>query len=668
MNISLNWLTDYVDVASIPAEELGERCMHIGLNLEEIVSTDSDIVLDLEVTSNRPDCLCHLGVAREVAAALGLEYRPPVLPDLPATGSAAELASVEVLAPDLCPRYTARIIRGVKVGPSPSWMVERLAAVGVRSVNNIVDVTNYVLFEYAQPLHSFDFDKLDGRRIIVRRAEEGELLVSIDETKCKLTPDMLVIADAARPVAIAGVMGGLNTEVTEGTANVLLEAAQFDPLSIRHTSRKLQLMSESNYRFERGIDPVRLEEASRRACQLILELAGGELAEGLLDVWAEPWQAPTVKLRPERTDKLLGYEIPPERQVEILDRLGLSPRMDGGKIACTIPSHRADLTREADLIEEVARLAGYDRIPVYNSVEHPVRPMDVNTRARRDVGRVLNAAGFDEAMTYTFIDREEAERFGFADVVNVDPLVRKTNNTLRPTLAPALLRAVKTNQDAGNGAVSLYEIAAVFPFVGAGELPGEYVELGLVTTRELRELRGALEAVVEKVDPGSRLELVAKDLAGLQPGAAAELLLDGEPAGRIGMISAEVQDACGLEKPAAVASLHFEALLSRAGAVRTYRPLAKFPGMQRDLSILVDEDVTWRRIEQTVLAVDQPMRESLAYVTTYRGKQIPAGRKSVTLTLTYRKPDGTLRGEEADAQVAQVVESLKKTLSAELRT
>ena len=462
MKISLNWLTDYVDV-SIPVAELSERLKQIGLQVEEQIDTDTDIVLDLEITSNRGDCLGHLGVAREVAAVLGLEFKPPQIGELPTAGKARNLTAVEVLDPDLCPRYTARVIRGVKVGPSPAWMVERLEAVGLRSINNIVDVTNYVLMEYSQPLHCFDYDKLAENRIVVRRAAGGEQMVSIDETKCELDDSMLVIADAARPVAIAGVMGGLDTEVAEATTNVLIESAQFDPLSIRRTSRKLQLMSESNYRFERGVDPVGVDAASLRACQLILELAGGQLAEGIVDVWAEPFQPRRVALRPERCCAVLGMDVSAERQAEILDHLGLAPEAEDGRIVCTIPSYRADLTREIDLIEEVARVEGFDKIPVADRIAHAVSAETLQTRVRRMAGEALTACGFDEAVTFTFVDRAEAELLGAERIVAVDPLTRRTNNVLRPTLLPNLLRACKTNQDVGNAEVSLFEIAACFP-------------------------------------------------------------------------------------------------------------------------------------------------------------------------------------------------------------
>ncbi len=355
------------------------------------------------------------------------------------------------------------MIRGVKVAASPSWLVERLAAVGMRSVNNVVDVTNFVLMEYSQPLHSFDYDKLSEHRIVVRRAKDGEILQAIDGSKCHLKGDMLVIADAAHPVAVAGVMGGLDSEVTTATRNILLESAQFDPLSIRRTLRALALMSESNYRFERGVDPVAVEEASLRACQLIVELAGGQVAEGSADVWAKPLAPWQVTLRPQRTTKLLGLEIPPQRQAEILTHLGLQPRLQADAIVCTIPTSRADLTREVDLIEEIARLEGYDKIPVASRVTHAVSAEGVAQRVRRELGAVLVAAGFDEALTPTFVDAGENELFGLREPVAVDARVRRSNNVLRGTLTMSLLRCCKTNQDAGIDDLSLFELAKVFP-------------------------------------------------------------------------------------------------------------------------------------------------------------------------------------------------------------
>jgi phenylalanyl-tRNA synthetase beta chain len=675
VKISLNWLTDYVDV-SLPTGELAGVFKRIGLPVEETIATDTDVVLDLEVTSNRPDCLGHLGVARELAAATGKQFNPPQIGALPASGRTSELTSIEVLAPDLCPRYTARVICGVKVGPSPAWMVERLEAVGMRSINNVVDATNYVLMEYSQPLHSFDYDKLEGRRIVVRRAAGGEVLVSIDGTKCELDETMLVIADARRPVAIAGVMGGLNTEVSESTVNVLIESAQFDPLSVRRTSRKLQLMSDSNYRFERGVDPVAIDEASLRACQLIVASGGGSVAEGLVDVWAKPHTPAEVAMRPARCGALLGIKIPAQRQEQILAALGLAPMRRGERIICTIPPYRADLTREIDLIEEVGRIHGYDNIPVSGQVTHPVVPDTLATRIRRLAGEALAMAGFDEAVTFSFVDAVEAELFGHERCITVDKLTRKINNVLRPTLLPSLLSACKTNQNAGNDEVCLFEIAACFPAArGADDgkdddkkLPDEYTELALASTGDLAELRGAMETLVEHLAPRASLTVSPRDHPHLAPGRAATVLLDGKAIGSIGQISDPILHHYGLERPIAAAAVRFQPLIDAAQLVRIYEPLPRLPAVRRDLSLIVDEPVTWQQLSEAIARIDQPLRQSLAYVTTYRGKPVPSGRKSVTVALEYRAADRTLRREEVDSQVEEIIAAMRKDFSAELRS
>jgi len=532
-----------------------------------------------------------------------------------------------------------------------------------------VDVTNYVLMEYSQPLHAFDYDKLAGHKIIVRRAKPGEILVSIDQTRCRLDEDMLVIADARRAVAIAGIMGGLNTEVGCETTNVLIESARFDPLTTRRTSRKLQLMSESNYRFERGVDPVGVERASLRACQLIQELGGGRLAEGVLDLWTEPWRPRRITLRPKRCNALLGVETSAERQAEILARLGLEPKMTDGGIECTIPSHRGDLNREVDLIEELARMEGYDRIPVVGKVTHEVTVEGRVERTRRMIGRLMTAAGFDEAITNSFLDAGESELFGWSETVCVDAAVRRTNNVLRPTLLPSLLRACKNNQDAGNTEISLFELAGVFPPAEGRSMPDEHVELAMVTTRELRDLRGALESTLAGIAPGSRLEVRPRKLPGFAGNVSAEVFVDEVPAGQMGAVSTEVLEYYGLnvDRAIAAAAIRFGVLLDRAGGRKTYQPVAKFPAVRRDLSLVVDEQVTWAALAEAIARVDQPARAGLEYVTTYRGRQIPPGRKSVTLTLTYRDEHGTLRSEQVDQQVDEVLCALRASFAAELR-
>ena len=669
MKISLNWLTDYVDVSAVPARDLAAALTRAGIGCDSIAETPSDVVLELEITSNRPDCLGHIGVAREVSAVLKLPLKLPDLSKIP-TGSkdAAKLTGVQVLDPELCPRYTARVIAGVKVGPSPAWMVERLEAVGLRSINNVVDVTNYVLMEYGQPLHAFDYDRLAEHRIVVRRAKPGEEIVSIDGTRCALTGGMLVIADAAKPVAVAGVMGGLESEISASSNTVLLESAQFDPLTTRKTARALMLISESSYRFERGVDPVGVEAASLRACQLILQAAGGELAQGVVDVWANPHRPVQVSLRTARCRALLGAEIDAAAQAGILDRLGLSPKVSGDRIDCTIPSYRADLTREVDLIEEVARLHGLDKIPVRTRVSHAVVPAGRVELARRRAREALSAAGIDEAVTFSFVDDPEATMFGFAAQVRVDAVVRRTNNLLRPALLPSLLRACKGNQDVGNEDVCLYELAAVFPPGGDGSgRPAEHVSLGVVCRRDVRFVRGVLEAVAAAVAPLAKVEVVPGSVAGLDSGASAEVRLDGQAVGILGVVDQAVLDYYGLEKPHAAGAINFDELVKRIGRERVYQPLARFPAVRRDLSLVVDEAATWRQVTETVARTDQPALEELTYVGSYRGKQVPAGKKSVTLSLTYRLPDRTLRHDEVDEMIAAVVSALDKALGAKLR-
>src|SRR5215207_2935034 len=356
MKISLEWLRDYLPDAP-EARRAADALTHGGLPVEAVERMGNDMVIDVEVTSNRGDCLSHVGVARELGALLNRQVK--LVEPLPAEAGrpANAEAKVRIEARDLCPHYTARVIRGVKIGPSPEWMVRRLEAIGLRPINNVVDVTNYVMFELGQPLHAFDYDRLEGRRIVVRRARQGEKLVAINAAEAKLTPDMLVIADAARPVALAGVMGGLDSEVSARTTSVLLESARFDPLSVRKTARALDMRSDSSYRFERGIDPTLARRASLRAAQLILELAGGELLVGVAEAGAEGYQPKKLTLRLARIPRVLGIEVGAETVRDVLGRLQLSPVRKGADgIEVTIPSHRLDLNLEIDLIEEVARV------------------------------------------------------------------------------------------------------------------------------------------------------------------------------------------------------------------------------------------------------------------------------------------------------------------------
>lgn len=665
MIVSLNWLSDYVDI-NMPAEELGELFDNIGFCCEGIENTDTDIILDLEITSNRPDLLGHLGIAREVAAATGAAFRPPEIASFPESGTVAELTAVEVREPRLCPRYTARVIRDVTVGPSPRWLVDYLEAARLRSINNIVDITNFVLLEYSQPLHAFDYDRLGEHRIVVRRATAGETITAIDDSEHVLDENMLVIADAAHPVAIAGIMGGRDTEVTGDTVTVLLESAAFDPLSTRNTGRALQLSSESNYRFERGVDPEGVATASRRACALICDIAGGQAAAGMIDAGAAQPAGREVSLRPERTDALLGIDIPAAEQERYLAGLGLKPSRKEDRIVCDIPSFRRDLSREADLIEEVARLHGYHNITAGEKVSHPVIATAREDRLRRRVVTVLNAAGFDETITFSFLSREECGHFGIPEPVAVDSAIRRSDNALRPTLIPSLLKAARYNQDAGNDDLALFEIAAVYR-PSDDRLPEEHTEIALLTTGGPRRLKGAVELLCRRICPGCTLRSVPAPLPGFAPERSAGLTLEGAEAGCFGAVSSAVREQYGLKNDIAAGTLRFDVLDANAVLTRKASPLPKFPPVTRDLSLVVDESVTWKDCTDVITGLGQETLADIDYVTTYRGNPVPAGRKSVTFALQYRSDEGTLTGEEADAGIEEIIAAFQKELNAELR-
>ncbi|MBT3277823.1 MAG: phenylalanine--tRNA ligase subunit beta [Phycisphaerales bacterium] len=669
MNISLNWLQEYVDI-DLPTEDLTELLTQTGLNFEGYVETDhDDTVLDLEVTSNRPDWLGHLGVARELAAATEKPFTLPTV-TLPAgSDDVNDLTSVTVDAPALCPRYTARIIRNVKVGPSPEWLVKRLEAIGLRSVNNVVDITNFVLMEYSQPLHSFDYDKLAEGRIVVRNARKGETLVSIDETTCELNEEMLVIADANAPIAIAGIMGGLATEVSESTTTILLEAAQFDQLVTRKTSRKLGLFSDSNFRFERHVDPVALEEASRRACEMICDIAGGDMVEGLVDVWQRPWVAPVIELRPARVCKLLGVDIATHTQIEFLTALDIKCDQDGDVIRCEIPSFRADLEREVDLIEEIARLFGYDQLPLEGEVSHPVHAMGTYERIRRRTLEAMTAAGFCESITFTFVDDAEAALFGVDAPVRVDPNVRRTNNALRPSILPSLAAACKKNASLGNSDVHIFELASAFPPATNGsEVPvAEQTQLAMLSTGDLRDLRGGIESLVGALCPDATLEIVSAPAPGLDETISGEVRLNGAAIGAFGRLSQAATKYYNLDAAPAVATLWFAPLVEATNLVRSAHALPKLPPIVRDLSLILDEAVSYGDILGAIQAVDQPLRQSIDYVTTYRGKQIPKGQKSLTLTIEFRSPTATLTREQVQPQMDELITTLKDKFSADVR-
>lgn len=671
MIVSKLWLADYVDL-SMPMDELTDRLTITGLNLEGMEAVGDDVAIDLEVTSNRPDCLGHIGVAREVAVIFRNELRKGE-PDPSASGApVAKVTSVAVECPELCPRYTARVIKGVKIGPSPKWLADRLRTLGIAVINNVVDVTNYVMMEIGQPLHAFDFARLKGGKIIVRKAHPGEEFTAIDHKTYELAGDEVVIADAERPVALGGVMGGYDSEVSDTTTDLLIEAADFAPLAVRTAARRHGLHSPSSYRFERGVDPEGVDWASRRCCELILELAGGELCEGVIDVAAPIAEREPVSLRFAQIPRVLGIEVPSDRATAILADLGCAVlELDAEHVEVTPPSWRADLSREADLLEEVARIHGYDQIPedvgVRMAPSHRTRQDVVLDRVRR----VMTAAGFDEALTLSAVAHEHATLF--RPWTDADPLatatpVLRTANCLRQSIVPSLLVSRRHNETLFNPIIELFEVAHVY-LPQPGQLPDEKRVLALTSGGGFREVKGVVESLLATVAPELEWGVEGTDHELLSNSRSCSLTLEGKVMGVIGELSQAGLDRFNLRGAATVAEIDLAPLIHAARLVPTARPLSPYPPVSRDLNVVFEESVRWADVERIARTEGGEWLQSLAFQDdSFRDPaQLGPGKKSVLFSIELRKPDGTLTSEEADGVRDRIVAALAKRLGGALR-
>ena len=670
MKISLDWLSDYVEIDK-SAQDVAEILSNVGFPIEGIESVEAGTVIDVEVTSNRGDCLSHIGIARELAAATGKKLKLPKIKLPEGNKDTGEFVNVKIEQSRLCGRYSARIISGIKVGPAPDWMKKKLEAIGVRSVNNVVDATNYAMMESGQPPHAFDYDKLTGGEIIVRPSMSGERLVSIDGTKCDLDGSMLVIADKAGPVAIAGVMGGLETEISDSTTTVLLEDAHFDPVSIRTTGRRLAISSESAFRFERNVDIEMINWASQRCAQLITQVAGGTVAKGLVDAYPAKWEQQTVGMRFSRLNKLLGIEVDKDAVLKILQALHFNPQLKKDDlVVCNIPSWRHDVYREVDLIEEAARCYGYNNIPVEEKITISVKPVDEREKVASDLRVFLNGCGFYETINVTFVDDVVGGLFAQdGDRLSVQDISRKSANQLRSNLIGSLMSVFKSNYNAGNVPCRIFELAHTFePVQGQSEttLPNERTKLATVFDGDFRELRGVIEGLVNVLNKDIKLDFKSVDLKWAQAGA--EITADGRVVGVVGIVSQEIVNKFDLEnvRPCA-AELDFDTLFEMRGGSFSLKPIPRFPAITRDLSLVVDESTKWADIITTVNDGSPAELEDVKFVGIYRGKPISSGKKSVTVSLRFRDEDGTLRHEVVDEFESDILGRLKNTLGAELR-
>lgn len=661
MIVSWNWLKDYVAFDIEPAE-FEQRLMMAGLNHEGTEPVGDDLAIDLEVTSNRPDCLGHIGVAREASVLFGASLTIPSASPSASNGSVTDLTKVRIDCPDLCYRYTARIIRGIKIGPSPDWMADRLQTIGIASVSNVVDITNYVLMECGQPLHAFDLAALAGPEIIVREAANGEQFVAIDHKTYELGPGTCVIADANRAVALGGVMGGADTEVSDATFDLLIESAEFNPVSIRNTARQLNLHSPSSYRFERRVDPDGIDWASRRCCELILDLAGGVLAEGVIDVGADTATREPVVLRLSQVERVLGIRVEASNVQRILAELGndlLSS--DDQKINVTPPSWRRDLTREIDLIEEVARIHGYDNIPEDTAVPMFASHKTDRERVLDSARKVLTGCGIDEAVTTTLVPQEWSDAISpwtdaaavatdapMKGVLAEAPKGLSQANIARRSLIPSLLEAKRLNESLGNTGVRLFETAQVY-LPEAGSIPTQKMMVGIVTDGDYYELKGVVEALVGALNPAAPLAFEPTDQPIFEAEQASRITSGGETIGFLGVINAVGLKTSRLRTGATVAELSLPELESIADLNRQAAAVSAYPAITRDLNLIVDEPLRWADLEATVWKSAGEMLESVVYQDIYRDTQADGeGKKRLLFTISLRSDTDTLTNEAAD--------------------
>jgi len=669
MLVSWNWLKDYLSLTMDPAE-VASRLAMAGLNHEGSESVGEDLAIDIEVTSNRADCLGHLGIAREIAVLYDQELSVPKVSLSSAGRSASPEIHVSVESPDLCPRYTAQVIRGVKLGPSPDWMVRRLTTLGVKPVNNVVDVTNYVLFESGQPLHAFDYSRLPERQILVREAKPGESIVAIDHKTYPLDPGMCVITDGTKPIALAGIMGGLETEVSEQTTSLLIEAAEFQPLAIRNAARQLKLHSPSSYRFERGVDPAGVEWASGRCCQLIVEIAGGEMVGPLVDVAKPRLESPAIVLRYEQLARVLGIEIPTEEVRRILTALGCR-EVDAKphRLSFEPPSWRRDLTREIDAIEEVARINGYGEIP--ENVAVPMTPSfrSDSERLILKVRSAMTATGFDEAMTISAVPAQWSESFSpwsDAEPLRCSVPIIKGADYLRRSLVPSLLASRATNESLGNQDAELFEIAKIYLPKPDG-LPDERWTLAIVSGRDFFALKGIVASLLDSLQCAEPLVTVACVQPLFRGLPAAEMRLGDQILGYLGEVSAANGKQLGLRSRCSVAELRIATLGSRMQLVPQYRPLVTFPAMEQDVNVIVGDGVLWADLERVVQQSAGALLERVVYRETYRDpKSDGPGTKRVLLSMTLRDSEGTLTSDEANGVRDRVVTALSTQLGGRL--
>jgi phenylalanyl-tRNA synthetase beta chain len=672
MKISLHWLNEFVE---IPVElvKLKRDLTMLGLNVESASQEGDDWVLDLEVTTNRPDWLSHYGVAREVAAFYRLPLKRPEIRVKESKAAATGEISIEIADPDLCARYCGRVLKGVQVKPSPPWLQKRLEALGQRPINNVADVTNYVLLELGHPLHAFDLAHVQEKKIIVRRARAGELLRTLDGVNRTLTADNLVIADGRRAVALAGVMGGEESEISPATRDVLLESAWFDPFSIRRTSKSQGMHTEASHRFERGADVEMARLAIDRTAALIAELAGGEILQGVVDVYPRPYKGTELSLHSSEVLRILGVDVPAEETERILSALGFQMRREGEAGWQVIPpSFRVDVAREVDLIEEVARHYGYDRLPARVRPAPPRVERHTRREKEHTISEILVSLGYREIIAMSMVDPEENRRFTERPpVVLANPLSQEAS-ALRSTSLPAMVRALRWNLDRDCSDLRLFEVGKTYTSRGTG-LPEErwVLTLGLsgerrpqtvhdtVRALDCADLKGDTEALLEAFAvPDLSFEPASQDY--FEEGRGGRFVSGKETLAVFGELSSEIRGQYKLRQKVWLGEVDLDRLLALPLRPRTFKPFSKFPPVQRDFSLVVPEDVPYRRVAEAVEGLGIEKIRSFSPVDLFPASSIAPGHYSLLLRVDFQSYTHTLTSEEIGDASTRVLSALEK--------
>lgn len=632
-----------------------------------------DHVVEFEITPNRPDCLSVIGLAREAAVTYGktMAQHEPVVKG-GGIGNLTELLDVETPATDLCPRYTARMVRNVKIGPSPKWMRDRLRASGVRPINNIVDITNYVMLEYGQPMHAFDYRYVNGGKIVVRRAEDGETLTTLDGNVRQLNSSMLVIADEHRAVGLAGIMGGENSEIVEDTVDVVFESANFNGTSIRRTALALGMRTEASAKFEKGLDILNTLPAVNRACELVEMLGAGEVLDGTIDILNFVPQPKQLKLRADKINALLGTDIDAAEMCRILQELGFG--VDGDII--TVPSWRGDVEHYSDLAEEVARFYGYNQIPTTAMTGVTTRGgYSPEQMLERSLGTVCRSLGYDEIITYSFISPTYYDKIRLPEdsplrksMKIMNPLGEDTS-IMRTTVMPSMLEILTRNYNYRNKEAHLYELGRTYfeREDGMADEP-KHLSLGIYGPEEsFFTLKGAVETILDSIRAEDATYVAEKSDPSYHPGRCAKVYVNGQEVGTLGQIHPLVAANYGVDAELYYADLKFDALFASRGADPEYQPLPKFPAVTRDIAVLVDKAVTVGAMESSIQAAAKGLLKDVTLFDIYEGAKLPTGKKSVAFNLVLRADDRSLTAQEADDEVNLVLERLKKDFDAMLR-